>query len=128
MELSADELPWVLAFVITLTVRVFRQQSGWRIDHGFSLMELIIVLGLLIVLVVLMFNASSRSFQRQQKSACEKNLQTVYVALEIFANENTNAFPIKPNARTSEEPLSLLWPKYTSVAEAFICPGTKEKP
>ena len=95
---------------------------------GFSLVELLITLALLLVLTTMYWGFSSRSHQEQQKKACAQNLQKIYVALEIFANEHTNGFPDLPGATTSEEPLAELVPRYTVDTSIFICPGSKDAP
>src|SRR5205085_1232132 len=73
------------------------------------------------------YGFSSRSHQQQQKLVCQKNLSTIHVALEIFANEHDGAFPTQTNATTSEAVLAQLVPKYTAATEPFICPGSKDK-
>jgi len=55
-------------------------------------------------------------------------LQSIYAAMKTFALDNNGALPAVPGARTSEAPLSLLVPKYTTGSEFFICPGSKDKP
>ena len=95
--------------------------------NGFSLIELVITLALLIIMVVMLEGRGSRSYQQRQLAACNKNLQTIYLALEMYANDNRTAFPLLRSAQTSEAPLSLLVPRYTAVTEIFICPGSKDK-
>ena len=94
--------------------------------HAFSLVELLITMALIVIIFVMMFSFGSRSHQKQQKAACLKNLQTIHVALEIFANEHDGAFPIKADATTSEAALAGLVPKYTAATQPFICPGSKD--
>jgi prepilin-type N-terminal cleavage/methylation domain-containing protein len=96
--------------------------------QGFSLIELLVVLALLIVLVTLMNSRGSRSNQQKRMAVCEKNLQTIYTALSLYAPEPNSPYPMLVNAKTSEEPLSLLVPKCTTVTEIFICPGSSDKP
>ncbi len=95
--------------------------------EGFSLVELLIVLALMVVLVTMLTSRGSRSYQQQRMANCEKNLQTIYTALNLYASDNNNSFPIVANATTSEQPLSLLVPKCTTVTEIFICPGSKDQ-
>ena len=70
----------------------------------------------------------SQSNQEKQKIACQKNLQKIFVAMQIYANDSKGNFPVVSGAQTSEEPLSLLVPRYTADTASFICPGSKDSP
>jgi len=106
---------------------MLRRRRGIALG-GFSLIELIITLALIIVLAVIFNGFGSRSNQQRQLKTCQKNLQNVYLALDLFANEHQGRFPVTPGASTSEEPLSQLVPKYTAASDAFVCPGSKDSP
>lgn len=93
---------------------------------AFSLVELLVTLTLLLIMAVMYHGFSSNVRQRQQKKACQKNLQSIYVAMEIFANEHDGAFPVAAGAQSSEEPLAQLVPRFTVDTAAFICPGSKD--
>lgn len=93
---------------------------------GFSLVELLVVLALLVVMVSMMNSRGSRSYQQQRMATCEKNLQTIYTAFSLYAPEQESFYPLVTNPTTSEQPLSLLVPRYTTVTEIFICPGSKD--
>ncbi|MEY4385913.1 MAG: hypothetical protein RLY20_1196 [Verrucomicrobiota bacterium] len=95
-------------------------------SSGFSLVELLITLVLILIMVTMLYGFGSRSHQKTQKVACEKNLQNIYLALDIYSKENNGALPAATNAQTSEAPLSLLVPRYTVASEIFICPGSKD--
>ena len=95
---------------------------------GFSLIELVCTLLVLIVLSTLLWSHSSMSYQRTQKQLCQDNLQKCYVALKIFANDHAGTLPYAPDARTSEEVLSQLVPRCTVDTAIFICPGSKDAP
>lgn len=94
--------------------------------RAFSLLELLITMALILIMFVMLYGHSSGSHQRRQKQACQQNLQTIYVALQIYGNDHDGLFPARTDAQTAEEPLSLLVPRYTSVTEHFICPGSKD--
>src|SRR2546428_639865 len=66
-------------------------------DAGFSLIEMLITLALLLIMVTMFWGFGSRSHQEEQKKACQKNLQKIHVALEIFANDNGGGFPVSSN-------------------------------
>jgi prepilin-type N-terminal cleavage/methylation domain-containing protein/prepilin-type processing-associated H-X9-DG protein len=93
---------------------------------GFSLLELLIVVAVILLLTTLMWGARSPSRQRQQREACQHNLGKLSVALAIYANDHTGAFPQAAVARTSEEALADLVPRYTVDTATFICPGSKD--
>lgn len=97
-----------------------------RSDSGFSLLELLIVMAIIIILFTLYWSGGSRSYQMKQIAACEKNLMNVYIGMKTYSLENNNKFPTLLNAQTSEAPLSQLVPRSTTGTEFFICPGTKD--
>jgi prepilin-type processing-associated H-X9-DG protein len=110
--------------------------NGWRggrpetssAEPGFSLVELIIVLALMIILTTMMWGFASESHQHAAQRACRQNLEKIYVSLQIYANDFSGRLPAVTNAMTSEAPLSLLVPRYTADTAIFICPGSKDSP
>lgn len=97
-----------------------------RSDAGFSLIEMLITLALILIMFTMLYGFGSRSHQKTQKQACEKNLQNIYLALDIYSKENQERLPFVTNAVSSEAPLSQLVPRYTVASEIFICPGSKD--
>lgn len=95
---------------------------------GFSLIELLITVAIIFILFTLYFGAGGRVYQAKKLEQCRKNLQNIYVAFRIYAQDHNEALPAMASARTSEAPLSLLVPKYTTGADFFVCPGSKDKP
>jgi prepilin-type N-terminal cleavage/methylation domain-containing protein/prepilin-type processing-associated H-X9-DG protein len=95
---------------------------------AFSLIELLVVVALMAVLAALFLGSGSSSHSRRLTQECESNLQKIHVALEIYARDHTEKFPETPGARTSEEALAVLVPKYTADTSIFICPVSKDSP
>jgi len=93
---------------------------------GFSLIEMLITLALILIMATMMYGFGSKNEQKRRKEACEKNLQNIYLALDIYAKDNAGALPMATNATTSEAPLSQLVPHSTVASELFICPGSKD--
>jgi type II secretory pathway pseudopilin PulG len=94
---------------------------------AFSLLELLITAVLILILSFMMMGRGMWSDQQRELANCQKNLQNIYVALNIYAADNQQSFPWIAGAETSEAPLSLLVPRSTSVTEMFICPGSKDR-
>ena len=93
---------------------------------GFSLIELFIVLVLMVVMTLMLFGFGSASHQRSQKKLCADNLQKIYLAMQIYANDFGGRLPQNTNAATSEPVLDELVPRYTADTSIFICPGGRD--
>jgi prepilin-type N-terminal cleavage/methylation domain-containing protein/prepilin-type processing-associated H-X9-DG protein len=99
-----------------------------RPRHGFSLIELLITTGIILVLVTMYWGGNSATRQKSRQAVCRQNLQKVYLGIEIFGNEHQGKYPDKPGARTAAEALDVLVPRYTADTSGFICPGGKDSP
>src|SRR2546428_9941423 len=86
--------------------------AGFRGFAAFSLLELLVVVAIVLLLTTMYWGSHSGDRIREQKADCLKNLQKIFIAMEIYSNEQRK-FPELPGARTAEEALDLLVPKYT---------------
>jgi prepilin-type N-terminal cleavage/methylation domain-containing protein len=89
---------------------------------GFSLIELMVVVALLVIITSLMWGSGSANYQKKNTEACQGNLQKIYLATEIYARDHAGKYPVVAGAETSEAALSGLVPVYTSDISIFICP------
>ena len=78
------------------------------------------------VLTVMMFSFGSATRQKSQKKLCADNLQKIYLALQIYANDFKGALPLDTNAVTSEDVLDVLVPHYSADTTIFTCPGGRD--
>jgi prepilin-type N-terminal cleavage/methylation domain-containing protein/prepilin-type processing-associated H-X9-DG protein len=90
---------------------------------AFSLIELLVVLAVVLVLTVMYWNHGP-SKRDIQIAACQRSMEKIYLAMEIYAHDNSEKFPVVTNALTSEDALAALVPHYTSDTSVFICPAT----
>ncbi len=95
---------------------------------GFSLIELLIVLALVVILGGLYWNSNSGSRNRNMQLGCQNNLAKLYVAMTLFGNEHGGSFPMVKSARTAEQALDPLVPTYTSDTSVFLCPSSGDGP
>jgi prepilin-type N-terminal cleavage/methylation domain-containing protein len=95
-------------------------------SSGFSLIELMIVIAIILFLFTLYFKSSSGP-SGNGLAECQRNLESIYTALRVYAADYHDTFPVVASAKTSEIPLSRLVPRYTSVTEIFICPSGFDK-
>jgi prepilin-type processing-associated H-X9-DG protein len=90
------------------------------------MIELMVVVLIIVILTTMYWGGSSNSAGKKKQALCLKNLERTYIALEVYSKDYQGSFPVKPGARTSEEPLDLLVPKYTVDTSVFVCPGSKD--
>jgi prepilin-type N-terminal cleavage/methylation domain-containing protein/prepilin-type processing-associated H-X9-DG protein len=102
-----------------------RQRRGIT-RAGFSLLELLLVIALVVVLTTLYWRSGSTSREQQLQLSCQENLQKIFIALQIYATEHNDRFPQTAGARASEEALDTLVPRYTVDTSVFTCPGSKD--
>ncbi len=100
------------------------QRSKRRGRRGFVLVELLVTLAIILIVFVLFFSPGAKHYQVARQELCRRNLQFIYMALQTYAADNRDAYPLLKGAQTSESPLSLLVPRCTTSTEIFICPGS----
>ncbi|HKX62155.1 MAG TPA: hypothetical protein VJS65_09930 [Verrucomicrobiae bacterium] len=106
---------------------VLKGSAAFRRDaRAFSLLEMLLTLVLVIVIFVILYGHGAGGQQLARKRKCQKNLQDIHVALQIFANDRDGLLPALNTAKTSEPVLAVLVPKYISTTAAFICPASKD--
>lgn len=89
-------------------------------------MEVLLVIAIILLVFVLYWGPGQGSRQRALETSCRRNLERTFIALQIYAADHGGRFPVAAGARTSEEPLDKLVPRYTSDTAAFICPLSKD--
>jgi prepilin-type processing-associated H-X9-DG protein len=96
---------------------------------GFSLIELLAVGAIVLLLFALYWGPGmSGNRQRELQKECQTHLQKIFLGMNIYANDHAGRFPEVAGARTSEEALDMLVPRYTVDTAMFICPGSKGSP
>jgi prepilin-type N-terminal cleavage/methylation domain-containing protein/prepilin-type processing-associated H-X9-DG protein len=102
----------------------FKRRRG-----GFSLIEVLAVAAIILLVFVLYWGPDPHAgAQRRALKDCQNQLQHIYVAMSIYANENGGAFPASTNAQTPAQALAPLVPRYTVDASVFFCPGLANPP
>lgn len=96
---------------------------------AFSLIELLVVVAILVVLTTLYWGYGNGKSRRDRNlESCQRNLEKIYLAMEIYAHDNKDRYPVVTNAQTAEDALATLVPRYTSDTETFLCPASGDTP
>ncbi len=102
-----------------------KRRSGWNC-LGFSLLELLLVVAILVLLTTIYWSPGAGSRQRALAVACQHNLQKLSIGLLIYSKDNEGRFPLLSNAARSEQAFQLLAPRYSSDTSVLICPASKD--
>jgi len=95
--------------------------------RGFSMLELLCTVAILMILTVLVVDHGSASDDKRARIGCQKNLEKIYLALSLYASDNQGDYPFLSSATNSEGALTLLIPRSTTDTAIFLCPGSKDK-
>lgn len=62
---------------------------------GFTLVELLVVMGLVLLLVVVLLSVQQDSRTPARKAVCGNNQRQIVLAMGVYANENDNVWPVR---------------------------------
>ena len=86
---------------------------------GFSLVELLVVLGVLVVLIGLLMPALSRARANADRIGCRGHLHDLGAAFQMYLNESKQRLP-RVNAMPSLRPLLNEYPAVTEVLAPYL--------
>lgn len=102
--------------------------------RGFTLIELLVTVGIIAVLLGILLPVMTRARQAATKTACMSNLRQVGMGVEMYRQDNSQAYP---TARYMPEPFlsgsvdppltELLRPHVAGGMEVFECPGDRDE-
>jgi prepilin-type N-terminal cleavage/methylation domain-containing protein/prepilin-type processing-associated H-X9-DG protein len=101
-------------------------QGGVHTQSGFTIVELLVVIGIIVLLLAILLPALSKARRAAQTSACLANLRTIGQAMVMYTSENRGWLP--GSGWTSGAQFwdfSTMPPKYKSISETN-CPAINE--
>lgn len=99
-------------------------RSFRRRPNGFTLVELLIVIGIIAVLVAILLPALSQARVIARRISCLSNVRQLAAASVMYANENRGYLP-RYDGQLQLHWTSLLFPYVGNSPKVFECPGTE---
>lgn len=107
------------------------RHPGKRRDTAFTLTELLVVIGILVVLGALAIPVAQRVLHRAYAVHCTSNLRGLGEALNLYLADHQGNFPIMVGARESkdsDEPaIDTVLSSYTDKSDIFRCKADHER-
>ena len=97
---------------------------------GFTLIELLVVIGIIFVLASFLAPALLRAREQASRASCLANVRSVGQAMQIYANENSDKFPVgggtTADTWTSNASFGAVYnAKSFNDTKVFVCPNRK---
>jgi len=78
---------------------------------GFTLVELLVVIGIIAVLLSFLLPAMGRARNQAYAATCASNMRQIYTYLMLYVNDNNNCLPVMPGIQcTQGEPVPSTYP------------------
>lgn len=90
--------------------------------RGFTLVELLIVIGVVATLIALLMPALSKARGAAQRIKCCANLQQMGQAFAMYENENRNSLPMLTEATNGQHAWEEYIFPYLQTTAVFLCP------
>ena len=106
-----------------------RQPGRSRGESAFTLVELLVVIGIITVLIGILLPVLSTAREHANRAACLSNLHQIGLSFELYCNNNRGRLPADDPYETGTDPDLILVDfadDYVKVPAVFHCPSGRQ--
>jgi prepilin-type processing-associated H-X9-DG protein/prepilin-type N-terminal cleavage/methylation domain-containing protein len=97
-------------------------------DGAFTLVELLVVLGILAALAAVVLPVTGRAREAGRRTVCQSNLRQIGLAIQQYVQDNDGTYPLQMSVRDDGGvPTAFSWQQaispYVRNRQVFHCPG-----
>ena len=93
--------------------------DNFRKSHGFTLIEVLVVIGIIAVLAALLFPALSAAKKRAQRATCLDNLRQINLGIRMYADDSHDASP-SPGLTSASTDVLALYSGYKALMKSYL--------
>lgn len=91
---GSPNLPIVYLFVFRLCVELAMRADAPSSRHAFTLVELLVVIGVIALLIGILLPVLSKARAASQRTVCQNNVRQIATGLFLYCNESNGYFPL----------------------------------
>ena len=95
-----------------------------QVAKGFTLVEMMTVLGIISILILLLVPTLSSTRERARQTSCRGNLHQLIIGASMYAHDDIRG-NYSDSIGDSQDVLAFLHPGYVPNTKVFICPSTR---
>jgi prepilin-type N-terminal cleavage/methylation domain-containing protein/prepilin-type processing-associated H-X9-DG protein len=96
-------------------------QIGGTAGRGFTLVELLVVIGIIAILIAILMPALTKAREQANRIKCASNMRQILMGCVMYSNDNKQGYYMW---RYGDDNLQPLYPQYVKSFDVFVCPNT----